>query len=349
MRFHLKRGVFIDEERLNKEQIFVYERKEKNRDKIKPITVGYYENDTYEKGHVVLQIKQVGNVKLPVSGTICIDYRKDLVNVERQLDALNILEKEDYCCNFSLKKIISGVEIPTVNIISKESHFFNKKLDFPQTMAVKKAMDAESIAIIQGPPGTGKTNVIIEIILQILKENSRNPDMEPKKILLVSQSHPAVDKMLEDLIREYKDKLDLLRIGRDEKLNEEIREKYSIGDVKERWINDVKTRCDTYAKGAMKEAGIDEMEFENYYHKLEESYIENNTLGKEDYDLIAAFQNKTNGVKSGRIRKILEIQKEWKEQVAKCDEVELYIIKSAIIIFFDNPRLSIALSNTTRK
>ena len=42
-------------------------------------------------------------------------------------------------------------------------------------------MDAESIAIIQGPPGTGKTNVIIEIILQILKENSRNPDMEPKK------------------------------------------------------------------------------------------------------------------------------------------------------------------------
>lgn len=332
LRFHLKRGVFIDEERLNKEQIFVYERKEKNRDKIKPITVGYYENDTYEKGHVVLQIKQVGNVKLPVSGTICIDYRKDLVNVERQLDALNILEKEDYCCNFSLKKIISGVEIPTVNIISKELHFFNKKLDFPQTMAVKKAMDAESIAIIQGPPGTGKTNVIIEIILQILKENSRNPDMEPKKILLVSQSHPAVDKMLEDLIREYKDKLDLLRIGRDEKLNEEIREKYSIGDVKERWINDVKELCDKYAKGAMKEAGIDEAEFENYYHKLEESYIENNTLGREDYDLIAAFQNKTNGVKSGRIRKILEIQKEWKEQVAKCDEVELYIIKSAIII-----------------
>lgn len=332
LRFHLKKGIFIDEERLNKEQIFVYERKEKNRDKVKLITIGYYENDIYENGHVILQIKKMGNVGLPASGIICIDYRKDLVNVERQLDALNILEKEDYQCDFSLKKIISGVEKPTVSIISKELHMFNKELDFPQTVAVKKAIEADSIAIIQGPPGTGKTNVIIEIILQILKENNRNPDMEPKKILLVSQSHPAVDKMLEDLIREYKDRLDLLRIGRDEKLSEEIREKYSIGDVKERWIKDVKERCDLYAKSVMEEARIDKDEFEIYYQKLEETYIENNTLGEKDYELISAFQKKTDGIQSGRIRKILEIQKEWKEQVAKCDEVELYIIKSAIII-----------------
>jgi superfamily I DNA and/or RNA helicase len=75
-------------------------------------------------------------------------------------------------------------------------------LDLPQRTAIKKVLDADSIAIIQGPPGTGKTNVIIEIILQILKSNKQNPDVEPKKVLLVSQSHPAVDKMLEDLIRE---------------------------------------------------------------------------------------------------------------------------------------------------
>ena len=140
------------------------------------------------------------------------DYRKDLVNVERQLDALNILEKEDYQCNFSLKRIISGVENPSVSIISKELHLFNKQLDSPQKAAVQKALEADSIAIIQGPPGTGKTNVIIEIILQILKENNRNKDMEPKKILLVSQSHPAVDKMLEDLIRDSEERPDLLRM-----------------------------------------------------------------------------------------------------------------------------------------
>lgn len=55
LRFKLKKGTFIDEERLNKEQVFVYEKKVgKKKDKIKPVTVGTYENDIYEKNHVVL-------------------------------------------------------------------------------------------------------------------------------------------------------------------------------------------------------------------------------------------------------------------------------------------------------
>ena len=332
LRFRLKKGVFIDEERLNKEQLFVYERKGKGKDKVKPVKIGAYENDIYENEHVILQIKRVGRVSLPAKGLICMDYRKDLVNVERQLDALNILEKEDYQCNFSLKRIISGVENPSVSIISKELHLFNKQLDSPQKAAVQKALEADSIAIIQGPPGTGKTNVIIEIILQILKENNRNKDMEPKKILLVSQSHPAVDKMLEDLIRDSEERPDLLRIGRDEKLNDEIRKEYSITDVKEHWIETVKERCDKYSQSIMKEVGIDEAEFENYYQKLEESKVENNNLEVKDYQLIAEFQKKTNGIQSGHVRKILEIQKEWKNQMSQCDEVELYIIKSTTII-----------------
>ena len=64
------------------------------------------------------------------------------------------------------------------------------------------ALHSDSVAIIQGPPGTGKTNVVIEIIRQILKFNSNYPDLPEKKILLVSQSHPAVDKMLDDLIQQ---------------------------------------------------------------------------------------------------------------------------------------------------
>lgn len=332
LRFRLKKGVFLDEERLNKEQIFVYERKEKNTGKIKPVTIGTYENDLYEEGHVILYIKKSGYASLPASGVICIDYRKDLVNVDRQLDALNIVEKEDYQCDFSLKRIISGVEKPSVSTITKEIHLFNKELDLPQTVAVKKALAADSIAIIQGPPGTGKTNVIIEIILQILKENNRNSDLEPKKILLVSQSHPAVDKMLEDLIRESKDEPDVLRIGRDEKLSEEIKEKYSIGDVRDRWICDVKEKCDEYSIKVMRETAINTAEFEEYYQKLEASKIEDNVLDKNDYALIKEFQNKTAGVQSSRVRKILEIQREWRDQVAKCEEVDLYIVKSTTII-----------------
>lgn len=333
LRFRLKKGTFIDEERLNKEQVFVYEKKVgRKKDKIKPVTVGTYENDIYEKGHVVLEINKQGTVGLPASGFICLDYRKDKINVERQLDALNVLEKEDYQCSFNLKRIISGVEAPSVSIISKPIYMFNEELDFPQRTAIKKALEADSIAIIQGPPGTGKTNVIIEIILQILKANKRNPDVEPKKVLLVSQSHPAVDKMLEDLIRESDERPDLLRIGRDEKLNEEIKEEYSINDVKEKWYETVRRICSEYSKNALEEIGIPEEEFDEYCLKLENSKVENMDFTAEDKLFIEKFKEKTKGVKSERTRKILEIQREWTEQLKKCDEVELYIIKSTIII-----------------
>lgn len=333
LRFKLKKGTFIDEERLNKEQVFVYEKKVgKKKDKIKPVTVGTYEDDIYEKNHVVLEINKQGTIGLPASGFICLDYRKDKINVERQLDALNILEKEDYQCSFNLKRIISGVEPPSVNVISKPIHMFNEKLDFPQKTAIKKALDADSIAIIQGPPGTGKTNVIIEIILQILKANKKNPDVEPKKVLLVSQSHPAVDKMLEDLIRESDERPDLLRIGRDEKLNEEIREEYSINDVKEKWYQNVRRICNDYTKNALEEIGIPKEEFDKYFLKLENSKVENMDFSVEDKLFVENFIKKTKGVKSERTRKILEIQREWTEQLKKCDEVELYIIKSTVII-----------------
>ncbi|MCC8026854.1 MAG: AAA domain-containing protein [Clostridium sp.] len=334
IKFKLKKGTFIDEERLNKEQLFVYEKRKKgsNKDKMFAVTVGSYENDIYEQGHVILEVKKQGNVGLSAHGFICLDYRKDLVNVDRQLEALNVLEKEDYQCSFSLKRIISGVENPSVRVISKNLHMFNKDLDLPQRTAVTKALAADSIAIIQGPPGTGKTNVIIEIIRQILKENQRNADMEPKKILLVSQSHPAVDKMLEDLIKDSGTRPDLLRIGRDEKLKEEIREEYSISDVKERWVQNVEECCNTYQKKMLEEIGVTEDEFRLYYQHLEDSQIENIELAETDIKYLKLFQDKTAGVQSSRIRKILEIQQEWLGQLKRCEEVELYIIKSTTII-----------------
>ena len=111
-----------------------------------------------------------------------------------------MMKKEDYSCPFNLKSIISGVEKPKVRVFEKRINFFNEFLDSSQREAVKKVLNLECISIIQGPPGTGKTNVIIEIIRQILKENKKNKNLLQKKILLVSQSHTAVDKMLIDLI-----------------------------------------------------------------------------------------------------------------------------------------------------
>lgn len=134
-------------------------------------------------------------------------------------------------------------------------------------------------------------------------------------MLLVSQSHPAVDKMLEDLIRESDERPDLLRIGRDEKLNEEIREEYSINDVKEKWYQNVRRICNDYTKNALEEIGIPEEEFDKYFLKLENSKVENMDFSVEDKLFVENFIKKTKGVKSERTRKILEIQREWTEQL----------------------------------
>ena len=61
-----------------------------------------------------------------------------------------------------------------------------------------KALNTENICLIQGPPGTGKTSVIKEIVGQIIKRDIKMTDSP--KILIVSQSHTAVDNILEVLI-----------------------------------------------------------------------------------------------------------------------------------------------------
>ena len=65
---------------------------------------------------LLLSLIHILKVKLPSRGAICLDYQKDLLNVERQLEALDILEREDYSCTFNLKRILAGVEEPK-NII----------------------------------------------------------------------------------------------------------------------------------------------------------------------------------------------------------------------------------------
>ena len=73
--------------------------------------------------------------------------------------------------------------------------FLDSKLDDTQGLAVKKALAMNNILLIQGPPGAGKSTTIVEMIRQIKKK-------EPKsKILVTSQTHVAVDNVLEKLIK----------------------------------------------------------------------------------------------------------------------------------------------------
>lgn len=79
------------------------------------------------------------------------------------------------------------------------------------------------ICLVQGPPGTGKTTIIVAIIAELMKKKR-------SKILLCAQSNKAVDGVLLKLlsvrgILEKKGvKLNIVRIGPDEKLDPEVKD-----------------------------------------------------------------------------------------------------------------------------
>lgn len=329
--FHLKEGVFLGDIVFSKESKFSLEKETRGQKRL--FYIGEYEEDIFENDKVILRVRfNKRPTNLPKSGTICIDYKENIVNIDRQLSALDNIEREDYSCQHNLKEIFAGVTPPKVSVLSGNIKYFNTSLDASQRKAVEKALNSDSLAIIQGPPGTGKTNVIIEIIRQILLLNSQYPDFLEKKILLVSQSHPAVDKMLDDLIKQSESKPNLIRVGRDEKLNDEIREDYGLNYVKENWIGEVRKNCEALAESYFKKLDISPQEFDEYYEEYEKQFIANTEKDSIDTERLSSFQAKTNTPSKNRIRKILEVQRQWTEQIQRCDEAELYVIKNTTII-----------------
>ena len=331
--FNLCEGVFLGDTVYSKESKFVYEQKSRKNKKNKLVYIGNYDEDCWVDEHVVLKIRFLKKpCGLPSKGTICLDYSEGLTNIERQLDALDSIERENFMCQYNFKEIVAGVTSPKTCTLHGKIVFFNSKLDFPQRTAVEKAIKSESLAIIQGPPGTGKTNVIIEIIRQILKMNEDYPELPKKKILLVSQSHPAVDKMLDDLIKQTNERPNLIRVGRDEKLNDEIREEYGINYVKDNWIAQVREKCADLAEMYCKEIGVTYEEFEEYYKEYEKQFVSNIDSTTINKQVISSFVEKTSTASKEKIRKILEIQMQWREQLPQCEEVDLYIVRSTTII-----------------
>ncbi len=63
---------------------------------------------------------------------------------------------------------------------------------------VRKALATNDFSLLEGPPGSGKTTAIIELIIQLIKQN--------KRVLLVSATHVAVDNVIHRILTTYKDK-----------------------------------------------------------------------------------------------------------------------------------------------
>ena len=85
--------------------------------------------------------------------------------------------------------LVEGVEESRTKIKT----FLNEGISrFPvQVDAIRQGLSDAPVLLLKGPPGTGKTTVIVELIRQAVRQG--------KRVLLTSQTHQAVDNVLERL------------------------------------------------------------------------------------------------------------------------------------------------------
>ncbi|WP_366161243.1 AAA domain-containing protein [Bacillus infantis] len=150
------------------------------------------------------------------SGYLWVDDVGEKAIIARQKEALHILFNKE-SANPDLKEFVpdANMLLPRPNLSRWNGS--GTTLTGAQKEAIQGALSGNDVYMIQGPPGTGKTTVISEIIRTLAKEN--------KKVLLSSQTHLAVDNVLQR-IGEEKD-IRAIRIGKEEKIELDC-EKFSL-------------------------------------------------------------------------------------------------------------------------
>jgi DNA polymerase alpha-associated DNA helicase A len=101
-------------------------------------------------------------------------------------------------------RVLFGLGSPTpidVNSIGKID-FIDPTLNESQIDAIRFALAAKEAALVHGPPGTGKTHTLIELILQMLRQNLR--------LLVCGPSNISVDNIIERLAPH---KVPIIRLG----------------------------------------------------------------------------------------------------------------------------------------
>ena len=175
------------------------------------------------------------------------------------------------------------------NIISREDILWsNNTLDKYQKEAVYRAINSNSIFLLQGPPGTGKTQTITEMVYQFNKIG--------KKVLLSSQTHVAIDNVIERL----PDELDVLPIRL---INSERKIKSSKSYLPDRLVDNF------YDKMKNKYLSKEE-KFIRYGKEVEASY--------KDYEKISQLVFKHKNLREEY--KVLDNSR--KSLKAKCNELD---------------------------
>jgi Protein kinase domain/AAA domain len=128
---------------------------------------------------------------LPDRGTLAPYLGPTNVALQRQTDAVSAI-KSGSASKPDLREMVLDPSIVSAPV-PVDVTVWNGDLDQSKRDAVSAALGASDFLLVQGPPGTGKTSFITETVAQVLRHK---PD---SRVLIVSQTHVAVDNSLERL------------------------------------------------------------------------------------------------------------------------------------------------------
>lgn len=222
------------------------------------------------------------------------DFRANIGSYKRQQYALKALHDDNYSSK-NLKDVLLNLDTPTATPTLSDIKYQNDEFNPSQKAAICKAIYSDSISLIQGPPGTGKTKVIREIITQVIKQIEISDDT--CRILVVSQSHTAVDNIVEGLEQSVAQGINIVRIGKEENISKSVTEKYTMSAIRKELFGKIQKSAQMYTDSK-----------DNLYKGLEDA------KERERWERIKIIQN------------------DWLERCTNLETLDCQVIKSATII-----------------
>ncbi|WP_240416598.1 serine/threonine-protein kinase [Paenibacillus periandrae] len=299
----------------------------------KPAVVGTFKEIVVKNNKAIMLVKYENeSVRLPDAGTLVEDYNLSMFLIDKQKKALWALSANEFECNENLKEVVLGFEQPTSLDKFAKIAFINKKLDLNQKETVRRVLSTSSISVIQGPPGTGKTSVIREIVNQILIENSSDLSHRNSKILIVSQSHTAVDHVLEGLLTDQTiSNTKILRIGSNENIIPGIWERFGLSNVHSKWVENTVAASNERLQELTTLNGIDQDHLRKYCDlKFRSNFTEENI---EDNNFIIEFEESyKDDPDKMRVIQTAIIQHDWSNRIRTANDSVARLIENATIV-----------------